>query len=91
MTLDSNKEQSSAGLDQCTQIEFNKFKNLNFEYKKKFSFPFIIAVKGKNKSEILANFKRRILSDKQSEFKEAVEQVKKIANFRLDELKKKFL
>ncbi len=91
LTPDSNKEQSSVGLDQCTKIEFNEFKNLNLKYKKKFAFPFIVAVKGKKKSEILVNFKKRLLSDKESEFNEAIKQVKKIASLRLNELKKEIL
>ena len=91
LTPDSNKEQNNAGLDQCTEEEFNEFKNLNLKYKNKFGFRFIIAVKGRNKSEILANFKKRILSDKKVEFVEAIKQVKQIASLRLDELKIKFL
>ena len=91
LTPDSNKEQASAGLDQCTIEEFNEFKNLNIKYKNSFGFPFILAVKGKNKLEILGNFKRRILSDKQVEFDEAIKQVKEIANLRLSELKNKFI
>ena len=65
-----------------------EFKKLNKEYKKKFGFPFIIAVKGKNKNEILNKFKKRILNNIDSEFKEAKKQVKKIATFRLNEIKK---
>jgi len=91
LTIDSNKEQRNAGLDQCTEKEFNEFKNLNLEYKNKFTFPFIIAVKGRNKLEILVNFQKRVLSNKKIEFDEAVKQVKQIANLRLDELKVKFL
>jgi len=91
LTPDSNKEQNSAGLDQCTDEEFNQFKNLNSEYKNKFGFPFILAVKGRKKSEILLNFKKRVLSDKKTELDEGVEQVIQIANLRLDELKNKFL
>jgi len=91
LTADSNKEQNNAELDLCTKEEFSEFKNLNLKYKSKFGFPFIIAVKEKNKSEILANFKKRILYDKPTEFNEAIKQIKKIANFRLDELKIKFL
>ena len=91
LTSDSNKEQSNAELDRCTEKEFNEFKNLNLDYKSKFGFPFIIAVKGRNRSEILVNFKKRILSDKQLEFDEAIKQVKQIASLRLDELKIKFL
>ena len=91
LTSDSKLEQSNAGLDQCTEKEFNEFKNLNTEYKTKFGFPFIIAVKGRNKLEILVNFKRRVLSDKKVEFHEAKRQVKQIASLRLEELKNKFL
>jgi 2-oxo-4-hydroxy-4-carboxy-5-ureidoimidazoline decarboxylase len=91
LTPDSNKEQATAGLDQCTEEEFNEFKNLNLKYKNKFGFPFILAVKEKNKLEILINFKKRILSDKQIEFDEAIKQVKQIANLRLNELKNKFI
>ena len=90
LTPDSNKEQSIARLDQCTEEEFNEFKNLNYRYKSKFGFPFILAVKERNKSEILVNFKKRILSDKKIEFDEAIKQVKQIASLRLNELKIKF-
>jgi OHCU decarboxylase len=91
LTPDSNKEQNSAGLDKCTEEEFGQFKNLNFEYKNKFGFPYIIAVKGRTKSEILLNFKKRVLSNKNDEFIEGISQVTQIANFRLEELKNKFL
>ena len=91
LTPDSNKEQANAGLDQCTEKEFNEFKNLNLKYKNTFGFPFVLAVKGKTKLEILVNFKKRIFSDKQVEFNEAIKQVKQIANLRLNELKNKFI
>ena len=87
LTKDSNDEQSGAGLDKCSEDEFNKFNKLNEEYKKKFEFPFILAVAGKNKNEILDNFKKRILNNKKSEFFEANEQVKKIALTRLAKIK----
>ena len=89
LTQESNQEQSNAGLDRCTEEEFNEFKNLNIEYKKKFGFPFILAVKKKNKIEILDNFRKRILSDKKIEFNNAIEQVKKIAILRLEEVENK--
>ena len=91
LTQDSNKEQNNAGLDQCTKEEFNEFKNLNDKYKSKFGFPFILAVKERKKSEILANFQKRILSDKKIEFDEAIKQVKQIASLRLKELNNKDL
>ena len=88
LTQDSIKEQNSAGLDQCTKKEFNEFKNLNDKYKKRFGFPFIYAVKGKSKIEILNNFKQRVVCDINVEFIEAKQQVKKIANLRIKEITK---
>ena len=85
LTLDSLKEQNSAGLDQCTKEEFNEFKKLNGAYKK-FGFPFILSVKGKTKIEILNNFRKRVSSNPKIEFNEAIRQVKKIATLRLEEL-----
>jgi len=84
------KEQASAGLDRCTEEEFNEFKKLNDAYKK-FGFPFILAVKEKTKIEILNNFRKRISSDPEIEFDEAVKQVKQIASLRLKELNNKGL
>ena len=86
LTTDSEVEQSKANLKQCTPEEFNQFKKLNIEYKKKFNFPFIIAVKGKNKNEILNYFRERINNSLDEEFLEAKKQVKKIATFRLEEI-----
>jgi len=90
LTPDSLKEQTDAGLDQCTKEEFSEFKKLNNTYKK-FGFPFILAVKGKTKIEILNNFRKRISSGPEIEFNEAVKQVKQIASLRLKELNNKGL
>ena len=86
LTEDSKNEQKNASLNQCTDEEFVEFKKLNEEYKKKFGFPFIIAVKEKNKEEILNSFRQRITNNINLEFEEAKKQVKKIASFRLDEI-----
>ena len=86
LTANSQKEQGSAGLDQCSTEEFNEFKNLNNMYKQKYNFPFIIAVRGKNKMEILDEFKKRILNSADDEFKEAISQVCKVAKLRLNEI-----
>jgi len=86
LTEDSKNEQKNANLNQCTDEEFVEFKKLNEEYKKKFGFPFIIAVKGKNKEEILNSFRQRITNNINLEFEEAKKQVKKIASFRLGEI-----
>ena len=86
LTRDSKNEQKNASLNQCNDAEFIEFKKLNEEYRKKFGFPFIIAVKGKNKEEILNSFRQRITNNINLEFEEAKRQVKKIANFRLSEI-----
>ncbi len=86
LTEDSRNEQKNASLNQCTNEEFVEFRKLNNEYKKKFEFPFIIAVKGKNKEEILNNFRQRLTNNINLEFEEAKKQVKKIASFRLSEI-----
>ena len=88
LTLESLNEQKNSGLNQCTEEEFNEFKKLNTTYKK-FGFPFILAIKDKNKIEILNIFRKRINSEKETEYKEAVEQVKKIASLRLKDLNNK--
>ena len=86
LTANSEAEQNKANLKECTPEEFNEFKKLNIQYKKKFNFPFIIAVKGKNKNQILNYFRERINNSLEEEFLEAKKQVKKIATFRLEEM-----
>jgi 2-oxo-4-hydroxy-4-carboxy-5-ureidoimidazoline decarboxylase len=88
LTSYSSKEQRSAKLNNCTKEELEEFKNLNIDYEKKFGFPFIIAVKGKNKNEILDNFRKRIKNSTQEEFNESKIQVKKIALLRLNDVLK---
>ena len=82
----SSKEQTGAELNKCSKEELLEFNKLNFDYEKKFKFPFIIAVKGKNKDQILENFKIRIKNKYEKEFQEAKKQVMKIALFRLNEI-----
>ena len=86
LTSNSWSEQSNAGLDQCSEEEFNEFKNLNKSYRQKYGFPFVITVKGKNKIEILSEFRKRILNSVDEEFNEAIIQIGKIANLRLNEI-----
>lgn len=88
LTSFSSKEQDGAKLNKCTKDELEEFRNLNTNYEKKFGFPFIIAVKGKDKNEILENFRKRLSNNFQEEFNEAKIQVKKIALFRLNDVLK---
>jgi 2-oxo-4-hydroxy-4-carboxy-5-ureidoimidazoline decarboxylase len=83
LTADSRAEQASARLDQCTPAEFARFQDLNAAYNARFGFPFIIAVRGLQRADILAAFERRAGNDRAAEFREALEQVHKIARLRL--------
>ena len=89
LTVFSTKEQTGAELNKCSKEELAEFNRLNFDYEKKFRFPFIIAVKGKNKNDILENFRNRINNNYENEFQEAKKQVMKIALFRLNEILEK--
>lgn len=86
LTEESTGEQSSAGLDQCSPDEFAAFQSLNTRYKEKFGFPFILAVKGRSRAEILENFHHRVELDPLDEFEEAMSQVHQIARLRLNDL-----
>jgi 2-oxo-4-hydroxy-4-carboxy-5-ureidoimidazoline decarboxylase len=83
LTADSRSEQASARLDQCSPQEFARFTELNTLYNAKFGFPFIIAVRGLQRADILAAFERRIGNSPQDEFRTALDQVHKIARLRL--------
>jgi OHCU decarboxylase len=86
LTADSAREQASAGLDALTDAERAKFSQLNSAYVEKFGFPFIIAVKGLTKNEILAAFETRIGNDRETEFETACRQVERIALLRLKDM-----
>ncbi|MBG6164152.1 OHCU decarboxylase [Labrenzia sp. EL_195] len=86
LTAESTSEQASAGLDLLTDDERETFKDLNTAYVAKHGFPFIIAVRDNDKSSILAAFHRRIDNDGPTEFKEACNQVERIARHRLQDL-----
>jgi OHCU decarboxylase len=84
LTPESTSEQAGAGIDQCTSEEYEQFQTLNEEYKAKFGFPFIMAVKGSNRHLILAAFVERLPNDPATEFQRAIDEINKIARFRLD-------
>jgi OHCU decarboxylase len=83
LTQSSTQEQASAGLDNLSAQEVSHFTKMNSAYTEKFGHPFIIAVKGLNKQEILKAFQARIENNPDAEFAEACRQVEKIAILRL--------
>lgn len=82
----SVREQSGAGLDQCSPAEFEAFQRLNAAYNARFGFPFIVAVKGLTRADILAAFEARLANDPDTEFETAMTQIHRIAGFRLADL-----
>jgi 2-oxo-4-hydroxy-4-carboxy-5-ureidoimidazoline decarboxylase len=79
----SVREQSGAGLDQCSPAEFEAFQRLNAAYDARFGFPFIVAVKGLTRADILRAFEARLANDPETEFATAIAQIHRIAGFRL--------
>jgi OHCU decarboxylase len=86
LTEDSRQEQAGAGLDRLSAPEHVRFTELNTAYTQKFGFPFIIAVKGLTKHDILTAFEQRIGNGVDHEFETATAQVEKIALLRLNAL-----
>ena len=84
LTAESTAEQAGAGIDQCTLEEFERFQSLNTEYVEKFGFPFIMAVKGFDRHQILSAFETRVNNDKKTEFSTALMQVHRIAELRIN-------
>ena len=86
LTSESTGEQASAGLDQLTGEERAQFTALNDAYRARFDFPFIMAVKGKTRGEILAAFQRRLQHDQQQELATALREIAAIAALRLKDI-----
>ena len=85
MSAASAGEQAGAGLDQLTPDEYQQLHDWNTAYKKKFGFPFLYAVKGSNKYDILRALEQRLQNEPEDEFRNALKQVYRIAWFRLEQ------
>jgi OHCU decarboxylase len=86
LTPSSMSEQASAGLDACTPAEFAELGALNDRYAERFGFPFIIAVRGLDRRQIIAALAARVTRTRDVEFREALAQVGRIARLRLEAL-----
>lgn len=81
----STGEQAGAGLDALTPDEFARLQALNADYRARFGFPFLFAVKGGTKHDVLAALAERLPADRDVEHAEALRQVSRIAWFRLQD------
>ncbi len=86
MTASSVAEQASAGLNALSKEEMTRISEYNAEYKKKFGFPFMIAVRNHTKEGIFFLFKQRLSNDTVTELSTALRQVYNITRLRLDKL-----
>jgi 2-oxo-4-hydroxy-4-carboxy-5-ureidoimidazoline decarboxylase len=84
LTNDSKREQAGAGLDSLTPEEFARFSDLNGLYRQQNGFPFIFAVKGATKQQILDAFEERVKNNHATEFAIALSQVCRIFHLRIE-------
>lgn len=86
LTTASTGEQRGAGLDQCSADELQRLRGLNAAYRERFGFPFVIAVKGLSRYQIMDAVDARLANDAATEFRTCLTEIGKIARFRLDAL-----
>jgi OHCU decarboxylase len=86
LTADSTREQQSAALDRLSGQELERFAGLNAAYRARFGFPFVMAVQGKSRQDIVAAFERRLGRDAPGEFAAALAEIDSIAALRLQEI-----
>jgi len=86
LTVASTGEQRGAGLDQCSADEIRRLRGLNAAYRERLGFPFVIAVKGLSRYQIMDAVEARLKNDRATEFRACLEQIGRIARFRLDAL-----
>ena len=86
LTADSTAEQAGAGLTTLSEAESLRFDALNREYRERFGFPFVIAVKGRDKDAILGAFESRVRNDPAAERETALAEIAMIGRLRLDAL-----
>jgi 2-oxo-4-hydroxy-4-carboxy-5-ureidoimidazoline decarboxylase len=86
MSAASAGEQARAGLASLDADDLGRLEFLNTQYKERREFPFIYAVKGATKEDILHALESRLVPTREDEFQEALKQVYRIARFRLEEI-----
>jgi 2-oxo-4-hydroxy-4-carboxy-5-ureidoimidazoline decarboxylase len=85
LTDESAKEQRGAGLDRLSPAEQKRIASLNAAYRERFGFPFILAVRGATKADILAALEARLKNPPAAEFARALVEVQRIVRFRIED------
>jgi 2-oxo-4-hydroxy-4-carboxy-5-ureidoimidazoline decarboxylase len=86
LTVESNAEQNSVGLDRLSDAEYAAFERVNHAYRAKFGFPYIVCVRRHTKASILRDFERRLPNDATTEVATSIREVCRIAALRIDQL-----
>jgi OHCU decarboxylase len=86
LTMESTREQASAGLDRLTARELAAFQIFNDQYRNKFGFPFVICARLNQKDAILAGFRSRLENSRPQEIQTALLEIFKIARLRLEDI-----
>lgn len=86
LTAASQSEQAAAGLNHCTPEEFAILSELNRAYQAKFDFPFIVAVRGMQRADIISAMQQRLINTPDCEINTALYEIGRIANFRLNDM-----
>ena len=90
LTAESAREQAGAGLAHCTAGEFAALQRLNADYKERFGFPFVLAVRGPrgtglSRQDIIGAFERRLGHPPDYEFAESLRNIHRIVELRLND------
>lgn len=83
LMTDSAKEHKAAGLFDLTESERQEMSHLNRTYKNKFGMPFVICARENKKQKILQGLRERLNNSFAEEVKNSIEQVGKIAWYRI--------
>ena len=86
LTVESNAEQISVGLDRLSDAEYEAFERVNNAYRTKFGFPYIVCVRRHTRDSILRDFERRLPNVASTEIRKSIEEICRIAALRVDQL-----
>ncbi|KAM9321385.1 putative 2-oxo-4-hydroxy-4-carboxy-5-ureidoimidazoline decarboxylase [Gastrophryne carolinensis] len=86
LTMESQQEQTRAGLTSLSKEERDRLDLMNSQYKSKFGFPFVICAKKSDKGQIMEEISSRLQNDPAQELLKGIEEVKKICHLRIQDI-----
>jgi OHCU decarboxylase len=86
LTVESSREQASAGLHRLPAAEVEALRRLNRSYRERFGFPLIVCAREHTPASILASSSARLAHSQGQEIEVALEEIAKIAGLRLREV-----